>query len=257
MMKKTDVIYYLLVLITGLMVSGCGGGSSGATSTAAISHFQARQDIHAFDFVYGGSDYAVVDIIASGGENDEHGLSQGHLLYGTSERSQHLYQFDQRHEQNLTISLRDRNTRLILQDTQIALRSDTPYWVFAFGNTLTDRYSLYAVERPSTVRANNNVPLFVIDASSPNSRLRSDVYLNGHAIIEGLSSQTLSPPLSLPSDVASFSIELRSTDETSQRCIDIEPNHQDKEHQMQWNDSAWILVFTPDNHCYLQPVFWE
>ena len=249
------------LFITSLFLYGCGGGGSeGEISvTPDINGFMVQQDLRVFDYVYGGSALSVSHVIAYSNGNSQQALTKPHILFGSSTRSNLPYYFDTLHDQKITIALFDRNTEVLKEKTQIDANADKPYWVFAFGDSNTDNYSLYTVQRPIVTEAEQTVPVFVIDASSPNQVTTSDIYLNGSRIIQGLEGKTLSQPLTMPKYTGGLTLELKREGQPNIQCLDIQSSYYQASDNtyVSWEDSAWLIVFSPDEHCHMKPINWH
>ncbi|MGE6650172.1 hypothetical protein ACQKE0_12915 [Shewanella colwelliana] len=258
-MKYLTLLNSLIFLISAMLLSGCGGSDSNVNALPNVEDFQVRQDLHVFDFVYGGTDYSVSHLVAYSNLSNKRELNLEHWLYATSSRSNYSYHFDKLNEQVLTISLLDRNTQLVQQEMQITANADKPYWVFAFGDISSNWYSLYSVGRPNFVKSNQTVPLFVINASIPGSSSLSDIYLNGELVIDGLSNQTLSQELAIPKELETLSLEVKNDGEVVSGCnvTQLSNNLSAQDEQIEWRDGAWLIVFSPDQRCYLKLIDWQ
>ncbi|MGR5276585.1 hypothetical protein ACPV5J_07895 [Vibrio rotiferianus] len=255
-------LFHTFSLVTiSLFLYGCGGeGSEGENSvTPDINGFMVQQDLRVFDYVYGGSSLSVSHVIAFSNDNSQQALTKPHILFGSSTRSNLPYYFETLHDQKITIALYDRNTEVLKEKTQIDANADKPYWVFAFGDSNTDNYSLYTVQRPIITETEQTVPLFVIDASSPNQVTTSDIYLNGSRFIQGLEGKTLSQPLFVPKQAGSLTLELKREGQLSIQCLNVQStNYQAIDNTyVNWEDSAWLIVFSPNSECHLKPINWQ
>ncbi|MCL9776897.1 hypothetical protein [Vibrio methylphosphonaticus] len=250
-----------VLLTTSLFLYGCGGGSSdgGVNVTPDIDGFKVRQDLHVFDYVYGGSDFSVAHVIAYSNENHQQTLTEPHILFSSSARSTISYYFNTLNNQEITIALLDRNTQLVKASTQIIADAEQPYWVFAFGDSSTNNYSLYTVPRPVVTQSEQTVPVFVIDASTPNQHTASDLYLNGTQIIQGLEGKTLSQPLTVPKHAGSLTLELKREGQLSIQCLNVQATNYQAidDTYVNWQESAWLIVFSADRHCHIKPINWQ
>ncbi|WP_394199851.1 hypothetical protein [Shewanella waksmanii] len=248
----------LLLLSLSVLASACGSGGSDNSpkTTSPIKTASIKQNIRVFDFVYGGSDYSTVHFAAYSNSENKHMLTPDFWLFGSSSSSQYHYEFKPAVSKQVTVELIDRNTQVVHQQVKIPANETQAYWVFAFGNTLNSDYTLYSVPRPKLSKTKDTVPLYLIDALTPDFHSQSDIYLNGKRVVSDLNSTVLSKPLILSTQQSLINIEVQRQGKVIHRCSDIQPspNSLAEYEQQQWHETPWILVFAPDQRCYLYPV---
>lgn len=236
-----------------LLLSACGGEES--PSSSPITYKTQMQEFQTFDYVYGGSEMAVVDVKAETALTSKQPLLVDHLFYGSSMRGTREYVFHHSAKKVIDILLYDRNLQQEQEKVEIVADSAHQYWIFAFGNVKKNDYSLYIVEKPNWQRKQDKVMLNIIYAPMAGDNKKLDVLLNGERVATQLPSRWLSPTIPLDDDLSSLAFSVNLPDGETKHCTTISPVHHDEENRVKWKDSNWLLVFTEvERDCHLHPV---
>ncbi|MCG6271971.1 hypothetical protein K6U70_07145 [Vibrio vulnificus] len=236
-----------------LLLSACGGGDS--TTNPTVEYRTVSQGFRAFDYVYGGSSYAVVSIKAKSNLTEEKSLLENHIRYSSSAKGYRNFVYHNSDERLFDVTLYDANQHEVLASTKLAIDMARHYWIFAFGNVNHDEYALYTVKKPITKSVSGKVHLYVIYAPMTQGNKPLDVYLNGNKILQQLAPRHLSPAVQLADDLVSLDASAVLSDGTSKTCARQYPIHYEEKGMVQWKESAWLLVFSEVNReCILHPI---
>ncbi|MBY5997119.1 hypothetical protein [Ferrimonas balearica] len=243
-----------IVILFALVASGiygCGG-ESGKESLTTQTPYQnkATLDIRIFDFIYDGTDYSISDYYAFDNANHRYSLSVGHLLYGTSERTNWRYGSGRESITKLSVASIDRNTKDVLVESLIDVDGEKQTWIFAVGNKLAGRYRLFSTDKPEVQPAEGMVPLFLIDARDPAATEPLDVIINGQTVLSNLDPLTLSPQINVAYDEHLVNVLIARNDLIVFPCLGVDISQDGASTGK--SAQARVLILAPDQRCYVK-----
>lgn len=243
----------LLVTISALI--GCGGHSS-QTSPATPTAY-ASMTIRAFDFVYDKSDLATTDIVAREQSGQTHDLLKDHALYRSSSRSKATFAILDDGTAPVTVALIARNSQYELDQIQIEVEEGAYYWIFAFGDSMSEAYSLFAQRRPEIQRVDGLVPLFIVNTNDSHGGQATSINLDQQGSLVELTPLSLSEQINLPMDLDDLAIEVKHNNEVSVMCDNLltRNRHIYEEQPVEWKDGAWLIVVAPEGQCHLVLIY--